>query len=1086
MCFRLWYWNAFSNASSVLMMAKRFKIENHFLIRKSHSSLDSECESSVNMNNPNNFSNIVPPVKSFSDKKKYSVIQLSNGLTALLISDDSDIMERCNPHELSASIYSDVSDSDSDGSDSENSSNGEMSVGSDTHHSNKGETEKLAACALSIGVGSFSDPGTIPGLAHFLEHMIFMGSEKYPGENEFDIYIKKKGGSDNASTECEHTTFYFDCHEAYLLGAMKIFSELFISPLMKRETMTKEREAIESEFQMSLPSDESRRSQLLCSLADKSNPVNKFMWGNLITLRDNVTDDELYSAVHKFRERHYSAHHMTLAVQARLPTETLENWVVECFKNVPNNNLPSDKFHLSVPPFKQDEFSRLYVIEPIKDINELHITWVLPSTLKMYKTKPLSYISWVIGHEGKGSLHSYLKKQLWTTEISVGDGGDGTEENSLFTLFSMTFNLTQKGITHIEKILHYLFSYLNMFKEIGPQERIFKEIQVIADTSFRYAGDVSSSDNVEQLSENMQFFASTDYITGSQLYFEYDHELICSFLEKLRPDNVNIMISSKVLATSEVLDKVEPWFGTKYTSKDIPSEWRTSWESASDSNHFHLPEVNRFIATNFTILPAPETKEEFPVNVIKDDLIEVWYKQDVTFKLPHAYCCLHLISPLSHMTAQNAAMLELFISILKQHLSEDLYPANVADLEYSFHSGEKGMIITINGFNEKLKDLLCVIINGIRSLCSNLDRDLSLSMKEELKREYANANLKTSFLARDIRMSILLKTYWTALEKGKALEDVSYEMLKDFISNYLQCLYVQCLIQGNLSKEEAIDFTLVVKEGLSYKPLCNNTIPEIQVYRLPPGERYCVVHSFNTEDANSVVTNYYQSGLGTIQDSCVIDLLLMIMEEPLFDSLRTQQQLGYDVSCSMRDTFGILGFSISVHCQTDRNCVELVESKMSDFLKVFSGTLKKTTKEEFEEIKESLIKLKKCKDVHLKEEVKRNWDEIKAEEYIFDRNRREEVCIVKLTLDEVIKWFDDKSGLHNSSSCRKLSTQIVGKVNECKKTNSNYNNISTVDNILNSVELRFLPQNETTDLFIFDIKDFKKSLNLFPPHKIIN
>ena len=50
--------------------------------------------------------------------------------------------------------------------------------------------EKLAACALCVGVGSFSDPVDIPGLAHFVEHMVFMGSEKYPQENGFDEFIK--------------------------------------------------------------------------------------------------------------------------------------------------------------------------------------------------------------------------------------------------------------------------------------------------------------------------------------------------------------------------------------------------------------------------------------------------------------------------------------------------------------------------------------------------------------------------------------------------------------------------------------------------------------------------------------------------------------------------------------------------------------------------------------------------------------------------------------------------------------------------------------------------------------------------------
>ena len=40
-----------------------------------------------------------------------------------------------------------------------------------------------AAAGMCVQVGSFSDPMEAQGLAHFLEHMVFMGSEKYPEEN---------------------------------------------------------------------------------------------------------------------------------------------------------------------------------------------------------------------------------------------------------------------------------------------------------------------------------------------------------------------------------------------------------------------------------------------------------------------------------------------------------------------------------------------------------------------------------------------------------------------------------------------------------------------------------------------------------------------------------------------------------------------------------------------------------------------------------------------------------------------------------------------------------------------------------------
>ena len=69
---------------------------------------------------------------------------------------------------------------------------------------------KKSAAGLCVGMGSFSDPDSLPGLAHFLEHMVFMGSEKYPDENGFDSFVNKNGGYDNASTDCETTVFYFE------------------------------------------------------------------------------------------------------------------------------------------------------------------------------------------------------------------------------------------------------------------------------------------------------------------------------------------------------------------------------------------------------------------------------------------------------------------------------------------------------------------------------------------------------------------------------------------------------------------------------------------------------------------------------------------------------------------------------------------------------------------------------------------------------------------------------------------------------------------------------------------------------------
>ena len=76
---------------------------------------------------------------------------------------------------------------------------------------------KLAACAVDFNVGFFADQASgFEGISHFLEHMVFMGSEKYPGENHFSDWLSQHWGSENACTDSEQTTYYFDCHPKHL------------------------------------------------------------------------------------------------------------------------------------------------------------------------------------------------------------------------------------------------------------------------------------------------------------------------------------------------------------------------------------------------------------------------------------------------------------------------------------------------------------------------------------------------------------------------------------------------------------------------------------------------------------------------------------------------------------------------------------------------------------------------------------------------------------------------------------------------------------------------------------------------------
>lgn len=180
--------------------------------------------------------------KSVRDQNEYKVFTLENGLRVLLIQDN-------NSKEL-------------------------------------GEGGIMASMSLAVNVGCLNDPMDRQGLAHFLEHMIFMGSSKYPDENAFSTHINSHGGYSNAFTDNELTNYHFRVDEKGLYKALDMFAWLLIDPILKEDAQEREIQSIESEFESNYPYDSSRRFQLLCSTSgDKSHIVNRFTWGNLKSLK---------------------------------------------------------------------------------------------------------------------------------------------------------------------------------------------------------------------------------------------------------------------------------------------------------------------------------------------------------------------------------------------------------------------------------------------------------------------------------------------------------------------------------------------------------------------------------------------------------------------------------------------------------------------------------------------------------------------------------------------------------------------------------------------------------------------------------
>ncbi|XP_059612508.1 nardilysin [Phlebotomus argentipes] len=1016
------------------------------------------------------------PDKSFSDKKDYRIFYLPNKLKVLLISDPSPIAE--SDSDASTINTSSLSEEEAYDGESTSSSDSDTFSGSSQYSScSEGADgqEKMAAASLLVDVGSFSDPADINGLAHFLEHMIFMGSKKYPGENEYDKFIRKHGGSDNATTDCEDTIFYFDIPEKHLEGALDIFSRLFVEPLLEKDAITRERESVDSEFLTRSKDDMARLEQLISSQANTDHPCHLFAWGNLETLKHNISDQALHDRVAEFQKRHYSSHRMYLTLQARYPLDELERVARKYFSDIPCNDLPGTDFscwkHTNV--FQKQFFEKIYHVKPIAAMKCLHINWCFPSILNEFKCKPQILVEHLFDNEQKGSLCAYLRKNLWILHLSAEiDESDGFCNNSLYAIFSIQVNLTDKGYENISSVIEAIFSYIKLLHEKEDFRKIYEELQAIEDAKFKYSNEKDAVDNVEELVINLKYYPAKNVLNGSKLLFEYDKEQIQTFIDRLFNDPCNIMIWCN---DETPRDQKEKWFGTEYRLEDMSEEWKSMRKNVEIFPEFDLDQTNNFITTDFTILHPTITPMECaqPPSLIRQDkLCELWFREDTRFGLPRAYINFGFSSALPLQSDKNAAMMRFYVLTLKYLLLEELTAASVAHLSFYIICGQRSVVIKVNGYNEKLHLIVDAMVRKMSNL-EQLTEDLFQTLKTGELETYYNTLLKPKSLNGDVRVSILEKAFTPLYKKYNAVHTLTLEEIIQFSKDFLKTLKIQGLIQGNMTKEEALSITENVVSVLKSEPIDDLATIEKRAYQIPLGNNCVRVKGVNQKDMNSFVMVFYQTDAPATENACFVELLVNILEEPLFNQLRTIEQLGYDVNCDFRENCGFHAWTIGVNSQESQFSVEHVDERIEKFMEDFVGILREMSPEDYKNARESVIKTKLMPDVQLRDEVTRNWGEIVTEQYVFDRINKEVEILRNISQEQLIEFlqkyaFDEKF-------TRKLSIHVRGNklANETDLEQ---------EQLPHALHLVYDVPNvgDTRQKFIDDVDKFRESLLLHP------
>ena len=291
-----------------------------------------------------------------------------------------------------------------------------------------------------------ADPDDTPGLAHFLEHLLFLGTVKYPVENEYGKvfcccnllkYVSEHSGYTNAFTSKFHTNYFFSVSQEHLHGALDRFAQFFIAPLFNPDGVDREMRAVDSEHKKNIQNDAWRIMQISCTSSNPKHPYSKFGTGCLETLSDKP---EIRDTLIAFHHQYYSANLMRLVIYGRDSLDQLKAWAIELFSDVPNNQANPPAWPPAELPWSANEVGTVVYAKTIKDMQVLNIGWQVEDQRKLYRTKPSACLIHFLGHEGRGSILSLLRSRGWATSLGAySEGGEG------YAFIGVRIHLSEEG-----------------------------------------------------------------------------------------------------------------------------------------------------------------------------------------------------------------------------------------------------------------------------------------------------------------------------------------------------------------------------------------------------------------------------------------------------------------------------------------------------------------------------------------------------------------------------------------------------------------------------------------------------------------
>ena len=837
--------------------------------------------------------------------------------------------------------------------------------------------------ACCVGVGSKKDPKEYQGLAHFLEHMLFLGSKKYPGAEYFNEYITQNGGYSNAYTSFFETNYYYQINNNALEKSMDIFSRFFIDPLFDKKFVDREVNAVDSEHSKNINNDFWLIRQIILNLSKEDSVINSFSTGNKETLNKEGVRDEMI----KFFNKYYCSNNISIALLTPNDINEMEKLVIDTFSKIKKSVCKRD-LEQNMPKYTIK--NKEYQLYPVNNTDDCSIVYFCDINYEnFYKNNKSIYIlSDIINDFNEGGYFHYLKSNGYVHNLYTVVN----EEGVLFIILEVNKEKgdLKKVLTEINSITKKLLDDISNYDLNKLYSYHCKKYEL----NYKFGNKENGVELVQELCVNMLNYPIKNYYNGDKIVLKKDLTAFKNVVKQVSFDNLNILYYyNKDLGVKNKLYD-------KYYKANYGELKNTLINNKKSNVLFKFIDHNKY----YDIKPKIIKKlDKFEIPSLYDK--RQWYGSVSRFNEYYVIGKLVLSNSSLFNNIENYTSTIISISVINYYLN--LKFSSVMDIgfsaSYSSNSSLSNIILSIYGLNDKYTEFFDDVLNAIQNI----------NPTDEIINNYINntiiklENIKTQSLVEYFKLVINYMTnnniyHFTDILKSLKKNDYITLVRKRIKTiTTFNNLSLYSIFYGNLNKNNLPNTDKLIK---NYN-LEKIKIPKVNLIKSKSFKK------LNKNDKNNLVVYSYKCCEFNPTEIVKTLVINHLMENESYSYLRTNEQLGYHVGSTIKTINNYSYIIIKVQSEKE---VNYIKGKMDKFVEYFKDFfIKKMNKKgELEKIKKSISNIINIESNNTSENFSKYFNEILLNRYFFNKNIILTNRLLSLTKEDMIsfcnKIFENK------------------------------------------------------------------------------